>query len=383
MGLAAYGQPAYLDFMRELMDVSETGQFRLNPKFFRQLGKNLEECVDEKGEIILPPLYSEELVSRLGQPTKRSAEFSQRDKDIAASCQAHFERIALSCLAALHQRVPVDKLVTAGGCALNGVCNARILRETPFQKSYIQCAASDDGTAVGAALYVWNTILGKPRAGSIDHANWGPEHSEQEMEVALKKTGLAFERFERPALLERAAAHLNSGHVTGWYQGRCEWGPRALGNRSILAHPGWPGMKDLINQKIKRRESFRPFAPTILAEETGNYFEQTIESPFMMHVVKIKPDKRAALAAVCHEDATGRLHTVRHSQNALYYDLIKTFSQKSGTPVVLNTSFNENEPIVDTPQQAVDCFVRTDMDVLCLGPFVTTKPGKSAGKAES
>jgi carbamoyltransferase len=277
----------------------------------------------------------------------------------------------------------VDKLVTAGGCALNGVCNARILRETPFQKSYIQCAASDDGTAVGAALYVWNTILGKPRAGSIDHANWGPEHSEQEMEVALKKTGLAFERFERPALLERAAAHLNSGHVTGWYQGRCEWGPRALGNRSILAHPGWPGMKDLINQKIKRRESFRPFAPTILAEETGNYFEQTIESPFMMHVVKIKPDKRAALAAVCHEDATGRLHTVRHSQNALYYDLIKTFSQKSGTPVVLNTSFNENEPIVDTPQQAVDCFVRTDMDVLCLGPFVTTKPGKSAGKAES
>ncbi len=196
------------------------------------------------------------------------------------------------------------------------------------------------------------------------------------MEAALRAKGLAFARFDRPALLERAAAHLNAGHVTGWYQGRSEWGPRALGNRSILAHPGWPGMKDLINQKIKRREAFRPFAPTILAEETGNYFEQTVESPFMMHVVKIKPDKRAALAAVCHEDQTGRLHTVKQSQNALYYDLIKTFAQTSGTPVVLNTSFNENEPIVDTPQQAVDCFVRTDMDVLCLGPFVTAKQGK-------
>ena len=389
MGLAAYGQPVYLELMRELVSKAESrkqkaeaagvsGQFRLNPRYFVPLEKNLEECVNEKGEIILPPLYSKELVRRLGELRKPGAELSQRDKDLAASCQAHFEGIVLQCLAALHQRVPVNKLVTAGGCALNGVCNARILRETPFQKSYIQCAASDDGTAIGAALYVWNSVLSQPRAGIIEHAYWGPEHSEQEMEAALKAKGLAFERFERPALLECAAAHLNSGHVTGWYQGRGEWGPRALGNRSILAHPGWPGMKDLINRKIKRRESFRPFAPTILAEETGNYFEQNLESPFMMHVVKIKPDKRKALAAVCHEDATGRLHTVKRSQNELYYDLIKTFAQKNGTPVVLNTSFNESEPIVETPEQAVNCFVRTDMDVLCLGPFVTVKPGNTA-----
>ena len=367
MGLAAYGQPVYLELMRELLTASGRGGFRLNPRFFRPLGKNLEECVDEHGEIILPPLYSEELARRLGEPRKRGAEFLQRDKDIAASCQAHFEEIVLQCLAALHQRAPVNKLVTAGGCALNGVCNSRILRETPFRNSYIQCAASDDGTAIGAALYVWNSVLNQPRGGMIDHAYWGPEHPEKEMETVLRKANLEFERFDRAGLLERAAAHLNSGHVTGWYQGRGEWGPRALGNRSILAHPGWPGMKELINRKIKRREAFRPFAPTILAGEVGNYFEQTVESPFMMHVVKIKPDKRAALAAVCHEDNTGRLHTVKQSQNALYYDLIKTFSQKSGTPVVLNTSFNENEPIVDTPQQAVDCFVRTDMDVLCLG----------------
>lgn len=377
MGLAAYGQPKHLDLMRELVAASGRGGFRLNPRFFRPLGKNLEECVDEKGEIVLPPLYSEELMRHLGPPRIRGEALTQRENDIACSAQARFEEIVLVSLRSLHQRVPTDKLVTAGGCALNGVCNSRILRETPFKKSYIQCAASDDGTAIGAALYVWNSILNQPRAGMIDHAYWGPEHTEADMENALRAKGLAFERFEREPLLERAAAHLNSGHVTGWYQGRGEWGPRALGNRSILAHPGWPGMKDLINQKIKRREAFRPFAPTILAEEVGNYFEQTVESPFMMHVVKIKPDKRAALAAVCHQDNTGRLHTVKPSQNALYYDLIKTFSQKSGTPVVLNTSFNENEPIVDTPQQAVDCFVRTDMDVLCLGPFVTTKPGKS------
>jgi carbamoyltransferase len=389
MGLAAYGQPAYLELMRELVTSEsgkrktengnpkgKTGQFRLNGKYFRPLGKNLEECVDEKGEIILPPLYSEELLRRLGEPRQRSVEITQRENDIAASCQAHFEEIVLGCLKSLHEAVPMENLVTAGGCALNGVCNSRILRETSFKHSYIQCAASDDGTAIGAALHVWNAVLGRQRAGSIDHAYWGPEHSEQEMEAALRKSGLVFERIERPALLARAAAHLNAGHVTGWYQGRAEWGPRALGNRSILAHPGWPGMKELINQKIKRREAFRPFAPTILAEETGNYFEQTVESPFMMHVVKIRPEKRTALAAVCHEDQTGRLHTVKRSQNELYYDLIKTFAQKSGTPVVLNTSFNENEPIVDTPQQAVDCFVRTDMDVLCLGPFVTAKPGK-------
>jgi carbamoyltransferase len=377
MGLAAYGEPTRLDFMRELLRGTGRGRFRLDPRFFVPLGKNLEECLDEKGEVVLPPLYSAEWEKRLGPPRVRGTEITGRENDLAASCQAYFEEIVLDCLQWLHARTGTENLVTAGGCALNGVCNARILRETPFRKSYIQCAASDDGTAIGAALYVWNAILKKPRAGLIDHAYWGPGHSEKEMEAALGQAGLSFQRHDRPALLEFAAAHLHSGHVMGWYQGRGEWGPRALGNRSILAHPGWPGMKDLINQKIKRREAFRPFAPTILAEETKNYFEQDVESPFMMHVVKIKPEKRQALAAVCHHDFTGRLHTVKPSQNALYYDLIRAFAGKSGTPVVLNTSFNENEPIVDTPEQAVNCFVRTDMDALCLGPFITTKPGKA------
>ncbi len=377
MGLAAYGQPVYLDLMRELISVDRSGKFQLDGRYFRPLGKNLEECTDETGEIVLPPLYSAALAKRLGAPRVRGKEMSQRDKDIAASCQARFEEVVLECLAALHRRVPESNLVTAGGCALNGVCNARILRDTPFKRSYIQCAASDDGTAVGAALQVWNSVLGQPRAGKIDHGYWGPEHSVTAMEAALQANGLKYEKFEGTALLSQAAEHLNSGHVMGWYQGRSEWGPRALGNRSILAHPGWPGMKELINAKIKRREAFRPFAPSILAEAVGDYFEQTVESPFMMHVVKFRPEKRAGLTAVCHEDGTGRLQTVSRQQNPLYYDLIKTFAAKSGIPMVLNTSFNENEPVVDTPAQAVACFQRTGMDVLVLGPFVTCKPGKT------
>ncbi len=377
MGLAAYGQPVHLEFMRELISVDRAGKFRLDARYFRPLGKNLEECTDETGEIVLPPLYSDALAKRLGAPRGRGVELSQRDMDIAASCQARFEEVVLECLAALHRRVPVANLVTAGGCALNGVCNARILRDTPFKKSYIQCAASDDGTAVGAALHVWNSVLGQPRTGKIEHGYWGSEHSVADMEAALQAKGLAYEKFDGAALLQRAADHLNAGHVTGWYQGRSEWGPRALGNRSILAHPGWPGMKELINAKIKRRESFRPFAPSILAEAVGDYFEQTVESPFMMHVVKFRPEKRAGLSAVCHEDGTGRLQTVSRQQNPMYYDLIKTFSAQSGIPLVLNTSFNENEPVVDTPAQAVACFQRTDMDVLVLGPFVTCKEEKT------
>lgn len=376
MGLSAYGKPVYLDLMKKLVQLRNDGQFTLDQNYFKTMGKSIDECVNEQGEIQLPYLYTSELLKALGIPRVRGAELTQRDKDLASSCQEHFEGIVLDCLRWLHTKMPVDALVTAGGCALNGVCNARILRDTPFTKSYIQCAASDDGTAIGAALYTWHSTLGKPRGEAIYDAYLGPEHSEASMEQALLRDGFKFERLERDALLARAAQHLNNGHIIGWYQGKSEWGPRALGNRSILAHPGWPGMKDLINQKIKRRESFRPFAPSILADEVVNYFEQDIESPFMMHVVKIKPEKRKALAAVCHEDGTGRLQTVKRDQNSLYYDLIRKFSTLSGIPVVLNTSFNENEPIVDTPEQAVACYKRNDIDALFLGPFVTVKPGK-------
>jgi carbamoyltransferase len=377
MGLSAYGEPAYMDLMREMLTIESGGQFRTSQKFLKLLDQSFDELAQESGEFKLPPLYTENLAKRLGPPRSRDAELQQRENDIAHSCQKHFENVVIRLLNWLHSVAPSDALVTAGGCALNGVTNARILRDTPFSKSYIQCAASDDGLGIGAALWVWNCKLGNERVAPVTHAYLGPQHPEPAMEQALLKAGLEFEKLETDDLLERAANHLNQGHVVGWYQGPCEWGPRALGNRSILAHPGWPEMKDLINQKIKRREAFRPFAPTILAEEVPNYFEQDVESPFMMHVVRIKGDKRKEMAAVCHEDQTGRLHTVTRSQNRMYYDLIKRFSEKSGTPVLLNTSFNENEPIVDTPEHAVDCFVRNDIDVLVIGPYVTTKPGKT------
>ena len=377
MGLAAYGEPVYVDVLREFVSTDGKGGYALDERYIRTTGGSFEECINEKGEIVLAKMFTPELVRKLGQPRQRGEELTQRDKDIAASCQRYFEEIVLGLLGTLHAQMPADALVTAGGCALNGVCNARIRRETPFQKSYIQCAASDDGTAIGAALYVWNSVLKKPRSPVIDHASWGPSYSDAEIETALKVAGLTYERLDGDLLYRRTAAHLKAGHVTGWYQGRSEWGPRALGNRSILANPAWPGMKDLINAKIKRREAFRPFAPSILSEEVPNYFEQNVESPFMMHVVKIKPEKRTELAAVCHEDFTGRLHTVKRSQNERYYDLIREFGTQSGTPVVLNTSFNENEPIVDTPEQAISCYLRTDLDALCVGPFFTAKPGKA------
>ena len=377
MGLSAYGEPAQMDLMREMLSIRSGGQFRTSQKYLKLLDQSFDELAQESGEFKLPPLYTDALAKRLGAPRERKAELTERDMNIARSCQQHFEDIVVELLNWLHSAAPDDNLVTAGGCALNGVTNARIFRDTPFKNGYVQCAASDDGLGIGAALWVWNCKLGKQRVEPVAHAYLGPEHPETAMEQALNAAGLEFEKLETDALLERTATHLNQGHVVGWYQGKSEWGPRALGNRSILAHPGWPNMKDLINQKIKRREAFRPFAPTILDDEVPNYFEQDLESPFMMHVVRIKEDKRGEMAAVCHKDDTGRLHTVKRAQNRMYYDLIKRFSEKSGTPVLLNTSFNENEPIVDTPEQAVACFVRNDIDVLVMGPYVTFKPGKS------
>ncbi|HEX9108216.1 MAG TPA: carbamoyltransferase C-terminal domain-containing protein, partial [Longimicrobiales bacterium] len=378
MGLAAYGQPRYMDLMERMLQPTADGRFRMDQRYFAGLlQQSHEQLVDERGEIVIPSLYSPVLEEELGPPRVRGAEITQRDKDLAASCQKHFESVLLHCLRALHERVPVPDLVTAGGCALNGVANARILRDTPFRRMYTHCAAGDDGTAVGAALHVWHRILEGERIAPITHASFGPAHEECAIEEAVRGSGYAVQRLTPEAVLETVADELHRGRIVGWYQGRSEWGPRALGNRSILAHPGWPGMKDLLNSKIKRREAFRPFAPSILAERVPDYFEQDVHSPFMMHVVRIREEKRSELAAVTHEDSTGRLHSVTREQNPMYYDLISAFARRSGTPVVLNTSFNENEPIVDTPAQAVDCFVRTDMDVLCAGPFLLRKEGLS------
>jgi len=320
-------------------------------------------------------LYTDEIVKRLGPPRKRTEPVSQREKDIARSVQVRFEEAAMHCMRKLGALVPgTEQLVMAGGCALNGVANARILRETQFRKYYNQCAASDDGTCVGAAYYCWHEVLGQKKRFYMNHAYWGPEYPESRLKQAAESSEHSVRHYATDAqLVEAATDLLVQGKVLGWYQGRSEWGPRALGNRSILANPSIANMKEIINAKIKRRESFRPFAPTVLKEYVHTYFEQDILSPFMMHVVKIRPEWRSKLPAITHVDGTGRLQSIDRSHNPLYYDLIEAFRKRTGVATLLNTSFNENEPIVDTPEQAVDCFRRTDMDALCLGRYVITK----------
>lgn len=373
MGLAAYGRPTYLPLMERLLRYDGRGQYRLDSKFFAGLlQRSHEELLDAEGRIMVPPLYSDALASELGPARKRGEPLTEREKNLAASCQLHFENVVVECLRWLHSVMPTPELVSAGGCALNGVCNARILRDTPFKRMYVHGAAGDDGTAVGAALETWHKSGGATSA-PIQEVYWGPKHDDASMASALKAAGLQAEKLERDELISRVSLELSNGKVVGWYQGSSEWGPRALGNRSILAHPGWPGMKDMINTKVKRRESFRPFAPSILEHRVGDYFEQTVASPFMMHVVRIRDEKSGEMAAVRHEDATGRVHTVSQAQNPIYFDLISAFEKRTGTPVLLNTSFNENEPIVDTPEQAIACFMRNDIDFLCIGPYVVTK----------
>ena len=373
MGLAAYGKPTFMPLMERMMQYDSRGQYRLDNKFFAGLlQRSHEELLDAEGRIMVPPLYSDALIDELGAARVRGAPLTERDRNLAASCQLHFENVVVECLRWLHSEMPTEELVTAGGCALNGVCNARILRDTPFKHMYVHGAAGDDGTAVGAALETWHNS-GGARPASIQEVYWGPVHGEDEISTALSAAGLVAEKLEYSALVERVSQELANGKVVGWYQSQSEWGPRALGNRSILAHPGWPGMKDMINAKVKRRESFRPFAPSILEHRVGDYFEQDVKSPFMMHVVKIRAEKSGEMAAVRHEDATGRLHSVSQTQNPIYFDLISAFEKKTGTPVLLNTSFNENEPIVDTPEQAIKCFMRNDIDLLCIGPYVVSK----------
>jgi carbamoyltransferase len=375
MGLGAYGEPKYYEQMKKLVLWDDQLGYRLNTKYFKPLGKDYEETVNAEGIPVMPDFFNEKFLDLMGgkKRDRKTEKISQRDMDVASSCQKIFEEVVLHNIHLLQRNHGESNLVTAGGCALNGVCNARIIRESAFEDSYIQCAASDDGTSIGAALYVWNEVVKGERSPHITSAYWGPEHSDKACEKAFNDRNVEFKEYSDEELIDQVASLLEKGLVVGWYQGRAEWGPRALGNRSIIAHPGWPDMKGIINAKIKRRESFRPFAPSILAEEVENYFEQDIKSPFMMHVVKIREDKRKALAAVCHEDYTGRLQTVAEDQNKRYYDLIKKFGEKTGTHVVLNTSFNENEPIVDKPEHAVDCFLRTDMDALCLRNLVAIK----------
>jgi carbamoyltransferase len=375
MGLAPYGEDRFREVMADLVGLPDDGWFKLGRGFFGMHEGGESGALDATGEVVMGRLYTDALRKRLGEPAKRGT-IGQREKDIARSTQARFEEAAIHCLKRLHNLVPSDQLVMAGGCSLNGVANARILRDTAFETPYLQAAASDDGTCLGAAFWVWHNVLGRSERFHMEHAFWGPDHSEAVHRRAVAASEFQVREYPSPeALVPDTAKLIADGAVLGWYQGRSEWGPRALGNRSILANPAIPNMKDIINAKIKRRESFRPFAPSVLQEDVGTYFEQDVYSPFMMHVVKVRQEYRERLPAITHVDGTGRLQSVSPASNALYHHLIREVKKHTGLGVVLNTSFNENEPIVDTPEQAYACFARTEMDALVIGRFLVTKNG--------
>lgn len=375
MGLAPYGDESFADEMNRLVTFNRNSWFKLSTGFFGMHEGGASGETDGSGHLIMGQLFTDKISKLLGEPATRGT-ITQREKDIARSVQAKFEEVAVHCIKRMHQLVPTERLVMAGGCALNGVANARILRETEFELPYLQAAASDDGTCLGAAYWTWHNVVGSTQRFHMQHAFWGPEYDDARHRSAIESTGLTVEEYVgEPPLVERVAQLIADGLVVGWYQGRSEWGPRALGNRSILANPAVQSMKETINAKIKRRESFRPFAPSVLHEDVATYFEQSVYSPFMMHVVKLRPEWRERLPAITHVDGTGRLQSVDAASNARYHALISAVKARTGIGMVLNTSFNENEPVVDTPEQAVDCFMRTDMDALCVGKYVVTKPG--------
>jgi carbamoyltransferase len=372
MGLAALGKDTYYKEVCDMVSPNGTA-FKVNLDYFRPFGSDQGMTMADDGTIKLSRHYSNKMIELFGEPRVPHDTITQRDMDLAYAMQHRFEDVCFHLLSKLHQRVPSENLAMAGGCALNSVANGKIFSETPFKRTWIQPAAGDEGLAIGAALYAYHSILKQPRRSEMKNAYLGPEFSEERIRQSLDAAKMEYRRLEREPLLEAVADQIAEGKVVGWFQGRMEWGPRALGNRSILAHPGLPDMKDTLNARIKHREWFRPFAPSILAEHQTEYFDHDHPTPFMLHVYGIRSEHRERLCAVNHVDNTGRLQTVARDENPLYYDLIAAFHRKTGIPVVLNTSFNENEPIVCQPEEAIDCFSRTKMDVLAIGPYLVLK----------
>jgi carbamoyltransferase len=370
MGLASYGEPEHLDVFRRIVRSEGLG-YELGLEYFRHHIEGAAMTWDG-GSPELPPLWGPGMERDFG-PARGKSPLKPHHRNVATSLQRRLEEVVLGMLRDLHARTKVDALCLAGGVALNCVVNGKIFDETPFRAVYIQPAAYDGGTSVGAAFYVHHHLLGAPRGFVMDHAYWGPSFDAQRMRAALESAGVAFKELDEHELIDRTADTLAEGKVLGWYQGRMEFGPRALGNRSILTDPRRAEMKDVLNARIKHREPFRPFAPVVLEESTGTYFTKDYPSPFMLMTYPVRPEKVAEIPAPTHVDGTGRLQTVRRDQNPRYYDLIKAFEARTGVPVLLNTSFNENEPICCTPEEGVDTFVRTKMDVLVMGDAYAEK----------
>ena len=372
MGLAPYGDPErHLATMRELVRM-DGDLFELGLDYFVHHKEGVDMTWDEQTPTI-GRLFSERMEAAFGRAREPRTELTKLHEDVAAALQRMLEEAYLHLVRAAHRRTGSKNLCLAGGVALNAVANGRIRPETEFDGLYVQPAAGDSGIAVGAAFYVWNQELGHERGFVMEHAYTGPQYTDAECEAAVRAAGFEPRRLDDAELFPHVAERIAEGDVVGWFQGRMEFGPRALGNRSIVVDPRRHDMKDVLNARIKHRESFRPFAPSILSEATGEFFEQDYTSPFMVLVYKTRPEKRGEIPAVNHVDDTGRLQTVEQRVAPRYYSLIKAFGEQTGVPVVLNTSFNENEPIVMTPAHAVDTFAKTKMDLLVLGNLVVQR----------
>ena len=382
MGLAAYGEPERMDVFREIaqFDAGSNGNgFRLGLDFFthHRTGPVMSWAEADKTPT-LGKLFSNEMAKRLGPVRVPEEPLEPRHRNLAAALQARLEEVYLGMLRKLAERTGLKTVCLAGGVAFNCVANGKIFDATPFEQVYVHPAAGDAGLAVGAAFYVWHQKLGKPRSFVMEHAYWGPGYSREKVRSAMDASGIVQRGYsvtELPEdeLVRRTAAIIADGKIMGWFQGRSEWGPRALGNRSIVADPRRPEMKEILNRRIKHREIFRPFAPSILAESVADYFEESHPSPFMTLAYSVRAEKRGKIPAPTHVDGTGRLQTVTREANPRYHGLISAFRDLTGVPVVLNTSFNDNEPIVCRPEEALDCFLRTQMDALVLGDFVISR----------
>lgn len=382
MGLAPYGEPLFMPEMEQLAKPLENGAFALGLEFFVHHRKTMSFRWPG-GAPQFAPLFSASLEAVLGPARTPGSSLSKRHKDIARSVQDHFESLLFNLLNRLHDKHGLEDLCLAGGCAMNSVAVGKVQEQGAFKRIFVQPGAGDAGGALGAALCAEMKSKRSLRREPMLRTGWGPEFDEtyirrvlqdRQSELSAAKAELLhFETME--ALCARLAAALAAGQIIGWFQGRMEWGPRALGHRSILADPRVADMKETLNKKIKRRESFRPFAPSILREAVSDWFEIDDDVPFMTKVFRVRPERRARIPAVTHVDGSARLQTVVREQNPGYYELIRQFGELTDTPLLLNTSFNENEPIVCSPEEAIDCFLRTKMDWLVLNQYALERRG--------
>ena len=372
MGLTAYGQPVYLDQFRKIVRLQRDGTFELDLDYFALDAEGATMTWDD-GAPVVGTLYSQKFVDLFGPPRHSRTGITEHHQNVAVSLQAMLEEAEFNLVHILQRTTGQKALCMAGGVALNSVFNGKILPNTAFEGIYIHPAAGDAGTALGVAYYIYHQLLSQPRNFVMNHAYTGPRFTNGRIAETLDDYGLVYEELDDDQLVKRAAEIVAQGDVLGWFQGRMEWGPRALGNRSIIADPRRDDMKDILNARIKHREPFRPFAPSILLEAVGDYFDQTYPDPFMIKVYNVLTEKRVEIPAVTHVDGTGRLQTVDRETAPLYWQVIKEFENLTGVPVVLNTSFNENEPIVCKPEEAIECFLRTKMDALVIGNYLVRK----------